>query len=329
MKRSKAQYARLMDLDRVIRAGKHPNCLSFAADWEVSQKTVQRDIDFLRDQCGAPLRYDKLCKGFLYEDPTWMLPSVMLSEGELFALLLASRALETYRGTPMASRLQRVFAKLADLLPERLSIRPELLFDQFTFTAPASRPVSEEVWSTVIRGLLDRRTILLRYRAFHSETTRRDKQSAVNPYHVANLQGEWYVFGVHAGHGDVRQFAMARIEKASLTDKPFEMSADFDPRSLLDATFGRYAGGGTPHAVRLVFDKAVADWIAERQWHPRQAIKQHRNGDIELSFPAKGLYEVQRWVLSWGSSVRVAAPAELKKNIEDEVARMAAAARRA
>jgi predicted DNA-binding transcriptional regulator YafY len=66
----------------------------------------------------------------------------------------------------------------------------------------------------------------------------------VNPYHVANLQGEWYVFGVHAGHADVRQFAMARIEKVALTDKPFDIPADFDPRSLLDSAFGRYAGGG-------------------------------------------------------------------------------------
>ena len=33
---------------RRIRSGRRPNCLTFAADWEVSQKTVQRDIDFLQ-----------------------------------------------------------------------------------------------------------------------------------------------------------------------------------------------------------------------------------------------------------------------------------------
>ena len=54
MTRTKSQFSRILALDQQLRDGKHPNCLSFAGEWEVSQKTVQRDIDFLRDQLGAP-----------------------------------------------------------------------------------------------------------------------------------------------------------------------------------------------------------------------------------------------------------------------------------
>ena len=72
----------------------------------------------------------------------------------------------------------------------------------------------------------------------------------------------------------------------------------FAPEALLEAAFGRYAGGGKTHTVRLLFEKNVAEWITEREWHPQQTLKRRRNGDVELAFPAKGLFEVRRWVLS-------------------------------
>jgi len=318
MDRTKTQFARLMELDRLIRAGNYPNCLTFSTDWEVSQKTIQRDIDYLRDQLGAPIAYDRVHKGFRYDDPTWVLPSVVLSEGELMGLLLGARMVDQYEGTPVAAELRRLFSKLTELLPNKISLRPELLFSRFTFTSPPTKPVNPDVWATVVRGLLDQRTLKIRYRRF-GEETRQKKWSRINPVHIANLQGEWYVFAVHAGYDDVRQFALPRIEAAELTDCPFDMPPDFDPDALLAGTFGRYAGDGKTHRVRLLFDKEVADWITERQWHPDQKLKRRRNGDVELSFPAKGLFEVQRWVLSWGRWARVLAPRELMMAVGEEL----------
>jgi predicted DNA-binding transcriptional regulator YafY len=150
MKRNNPQYARLMKLDRCIRAKEYPNCLTFAVESEVSQKTVQRDIDFLRDQCEAPLAYDRNRKGFYYENPTWMLPSVMVSEGELLAVLLGAKALEQYTGTPAGEQLERIFGKLAEMLPDKIALRPEQLYAGFTFRGPPAKPVDADVWSTVV-----------------------------------------------------------------------------------------------------------------------------------------------------------------------------------
>ena len=41
-----------------------------------------------------------------------------------------------------------------------------------------------------------------------------------------------------------------------------------------------------------------------------------------MSFPAKGMVEVQRWVLSWGSAVRVIAPKVLTISVEEEIEQM-------
>lgn len=321
MKRSKSQYARLMELDRKIRGGGYPNCLTFAEAWGVSQKTVQRDIDFLRDQCGAPVAYDRERKGFYYENKSWWLPSVALSEGELIGVLLAARVAEQYRGSPVAKQIERTFSKLAEVLPDKVSVNPALLYDRFTFTAPPAKPVDEKIWTTVVRGLLAQRTLKIVYRTFDGGLAG-GKESRINPCHIANLQGEWYVFGVHHGHKDVRQFAMSRIMKAALTDRIFTVPADFDPEKLLEGTFARYAGDGEVKTVRIRFDKEIAGWIEEREWQPQQKLKRLRNGDIELEFPAKGLYEVQRWALSWGRWAKVLAPKELAESVREEIRAM-------
>ena len=145
---------------------------------------------------------------------------------------------------------------------------------------------------------------------------------------MANLQGEWYLFGKIEGEDRVRQFSIGRIQSVKLTDKSFEMPADFDPSTLLANTFGRFVLNDHNHSVRLLFDKDVAGWVLEKQWGPKQVIRKRKNGDIELSFSAAGMYEVFRWVMAWGRWVKVLAPGELKKMVDDEITAMCKVQRR-
>jgi predicted DNA-binding transcriptional regulator YafY len=103
------------------------------------------------------------------------------------------------------------------------------------------------------------------------------------------------------------------------------MPADFDPEKLLADTFGRFSGKHESHTVRLLFSKEAARWVEEREWHPQQVLRRRRTGEMELSFPAKGLYEVQRWILGWGHDVRVVEPKALRDAVLAEVRAMAAA----
>ena len=181
--------------------------------------------------------------------------------------------------------------------------------------------MAEKIWNIVVRGLLAQRSIQIEYRAVEATKT---KARLVDPYHVANLQGEWYVFACDHRGNELRQFAIPRITKADLTAKAFVVPADFDPEKFLSVTFGKYAHGETTETVRLLFDREVAYWAQERPWHPKQTIKRRRDGKVELTFPTQGLFEVQRWVLAWGHHVRVLAPKELKEMVRKEIRLMAA-----
>jgi predicted DNA-binding transcriptional regulator YafY len=317
MQRTKSQFSRILALDQQIRTGKYPNCILFAEEWEVSQKTVQRDIDFLRDQLGAPLEYSRERKGFFYSDANWFLPAMNLQEGDLVNLLIAVKAAEQYRGTPVAEHLQSICSKIAELLPEQISVDPELLYAGFSFTAPPARTISPPVWKTLVRGLLSRRMLRLHYAG-------KQKPFDVCPYHLANLQGEWYLFVGFDDSADIRQLAVGRIDQAVLLPNPFTIPESFDAEKLLNETFQRFAGDNLAHAVKVVLDKEVAPWVLERQWHPEQEVTPRRDGSVELSFRAKGLFEVMRWLLAWGCHVTVKSPKELRDMLNDEIHAMAA-----
>ena len=68
---------------------------------EVSRKTVVRDIAFMRDRLDLPIEFDAQIQAYRYTQPVNAFPTVHMTEGELLALLVAQRALEQYRGTPV------------------------------------------------------------------------------------------------------------------------------------------------------------------------------------------------------------------------------------
>lgn len=66
--------------------------------------------------------------------------------------------------------------------------------------------------------------------------------------------------------------------------------------------------------------------VAERQWHPTQAIRKIKPDGSVIEFQADlaGLEEITRWVLSWGSKARVIGPPELEKRVKDELTKIIA-----
>ena len=89
-----------MQIHQLLQLKEYPNCQALSRDFEVSYKTVQRDIDFMRDQLRLPIDYDTVRHGFRYTREVKNLPSLSLQEGEVVALLVAQKAAEQYRGTP-------------------------------------------------------------------------------------------------------------------------------------------------------------------------------------------------------------------------------------
>lgn len=317
----KPQFRRLLFIDRALRNGAYPNCTTLADEWQVSAKTMQRDIDYLKDELEAPIAYDTVRHGLYYTDKTWFLPSVMLNEGELFALLVGAQALTMFRGTPVAGALRGIFEKLAGLLPDTISLPPEYVAASFSFVSPPARPIREDIWKQVARGTLHRRVLRIQYRASHAPAA---KAHTIHPYHLVNLEGDWYVLARDVKWKDLTPYALSRIQAAELTDEIFERLANFNVEQILRRRFGRFLrdSAGKSEQVRLLFVPELATYIGERTWHPQQRLHVRRDGAVVLTIPVPDHRDAFPWVLSFGARVRVLAPPALRRAVRQEARRM-------
>lgn len=317
MAKFKPQYKRLLFIDRKIREGHYPNCSSLAEAWETSTRTILRDVEYLKYELDAPIEYDQVRHGFFYGDPSWFLPSVMLSEGDLLALLIGEQAMNMYRGTPIAAELQRVFSKLSELLPEKIAIGPEIIQSRLSFFNAPSRPIEPEVWRAVLRALMHQKVLEIEYQSPAAATP---KPHVLRPYHAVNLEGDWYLLAYEERWQELRQFALSRIRKAVIHDRAFEIPGDFDAEDVLEHRFGRYLhANGRKKAVlaRLLIEPTLANYVSEKVWHPKQKITKRPGGRVELALPVADIRDIESWVLSLGEFVRVVEPAELRDAVRD------------
>jgi predicted DNA-binding transcriptional regulator YafY len=113
-------------------------------------------------------------------------------------------------------------------------------------------------------------------------------------------------------------FALDRITNLRLTDERFTPDPDFDINVYLGDSLALERGGELEE-VRVRFDSFQARYIRERQWHPSQEVEEHPDGSLTLTLRVRGLGEVKRWVMSFGSRAEVLAPEYLRKQMEAEV----------
>ena len=100
---------RLLQLDTLLRQPQRQTAQTLADALEVSERTVRSDIEFLRDRFSAPIEYSK-AQGHFYTNSDWRLPTVPLTKGELFALTIGARMLESYAGSAYATDLRSAIA---------------------------------------------------------------------------------------------------------------------------------------------------------------------------------------------------------------------------
>ena len=317
MKKYKPQHARLLFIDRCIREKSYPNCRSLAAEYEVSVKTIQRDIDYMRIELNAPLEYSARERGFYYTEEQFQLPAMDIRESDLFAIYLADKLLAQYEGTPIHDSLRSVFRKIENALPDSAPARPGGQ-DRFTVFPPFATVILPEVLAAVFDGLRTSTRLEILYRSPGGEAAWR----LVDPYHGVRFEGDWYLVGHCHLRDAIRTFSLARMAEVRKRRERLSLPDRFDFRRLTGSHFGVHWGPEETE-VRIRFAPAAADYVRERQWHPTQAIDEQADGSLILTLTVNHLLELRRWILSWGDAARVLAPVSLAEEVRAIARRMA------
>ena len=148
-----------------------------------------------------------------------------------------------------------------------------------------------------------------------------NKVSTVDPYHLHNIHGDWYLIAYCHTRHEPRDFLASRIKGYKPLISTFQVELGFSLDAYLESGF-LAERSTSPEDVVVKFDEYQARWIRERQWHASQQIEELPSGELILRLRVGGLGEVKRWVMSYGSHAEVFEPESLRRDVEDEVKKM-------
>ncbi|BAW98005.1 hypothetical protein NIES970_29680 (plasmid) [[Synechococcus] sp. NIES-970] len=313
------QLERLLEIDRLLRSPERQTQGSMAQALEISERTIRNDIAFLKDRFHAPLEFNKT-HGWHYTDLTWRLPSIPMTQGELFALTLGARMLQSYSGSVYQSLLQSAIARLVERLPEKVTFDlQQLANERIHFRVGGEIQLDPEIWRQLMEASERSQSVSMRY---YSPKSQQESERVFDPYELDIYRASNpYVWGYCHLRQEVRQFRIDRIRELKKLEQTFERRP-FNLQEKLGTSF-QYEVGGKTYDVAIAFDKQTAPYITERLWHKTQTIETHADGSITLQFTASGLNDMKRWILGYGRGAIAKSPPELVRMLQRETEQMA------
>ena len=311
------QWTILREIERSRTSGVTIDELAGLCD--VTTRTIRRDLQAL-EEAGFPIFDDRS-----REDgrTRWVLNgqafkglAAGLTVAELCALHFSRTLVESLAGTPFRDEVQSAFDKLGsaltphmrqflDQLPHVIAAKPD----------PLRRRVDDALQQIAGRALeatlYHRQAVLI----YHSRSSERTKSYLVHPYRLAYAQGGLYLLAFVPEYGEVRTFAVERIQELSLQEERFtpieELGDDAFPNSL-----GVHSG--PPERVAIDFQPAVADYVRARHWHRSQALSPSDDGGVRMTLDVCLDQALKSWILSFGPFAKVVAPEPLAREIAEQ-----------
>jgi predicted DNA-binding transcriptional regulator YafY len=322
-----ARTDRVYKIEMLIRHRGHISFRELLETLEVSPATLKRDIEYLRDQLGAPIEYDRFVNGYRFgaefRGQKHELPGLWFSERELYSLLMAHQLLGELDADGLISRhLQPLLDRIHQLLGTDEADARALL-KRVKIISPAKRPVPSRHFELMGEALLKRRRIRMRYltRTRGGDVSERE----VSPQRLVHYKNTWYLDAWCHTRERLLRFALDAVQEAGTADARAKDVALKQVEAEMDAGYGIYAGAGARRQwATLRFDAQAAQWVSREEWHAEQRGRWQDDGSYELDVPYSDETEIVMDVLRHGSQVTVLAPPALQRRVATQLVEAAA-----
>lgn len=316
------KISRLVKLVAMMRRNQYPNhrtllralkMLDSACIYTLSQKTVQRDVQYLRDVYHAPIEFDNGKRGYYLTDPEWRFEIPLLDTEEMQAVTLGARLAETIMPEPVASRIQDA--------AETLLSRNELgLASDTTLIALVAQgariPVQPAIFLEVFKAWQKHRGLTVLY----SKTMTGERaEYLLEPHVLAFFDGLWYIKAVViARNGEtlpeqtIRTLALNRFRSAKVHPGRFEP----DRRLIREVNEGGLFNFPTIDEVVLRFSDYAIPYAREN--YDPGLIEEQPDGSLLVTFYDAIEFKMVNLVLTEGGAVQVISPPELAEKVVDQ-----------
>lgn len=303
-----SQSERLKYIDDEINIKGLMDIKKVSSEFEVSEKTVKRDVEYLRDRFLAPIQYSKEKKGYIYTD-NFTLFKFYDEKNLLFSSFLR-KIIENNELIPIVSdKLLKELGKFQSKTYKNLS--ENILYDLPTHQFP-----DINVFKIFLESIINRKQCFIKYVNLENQINER----YIEPVRIINYSAQWYLLSFCHVKKELRTFSLSRVEKIEITDKKFEYKQDSKRiNEYIKNSFGIIKGQPDKENIKNVtirfYDKAYL--ILKNQiFHPEQKVKSGELSGVkyaDFSFPVSDYREILTKVLQFGENAEVLEPLEFRE----------------
>ncbi|MCH8317613.1 MAG: WYL domain-containing protein [Bacteroidetes bacterium] len=262
----------------------------FEQGFEVSARTIQRDIEQIRFDFGLEIQYDRYRNGYFIDiDNSINIESFF-------------RFLE--------------IVNTAELLTESLLESKDTL-KHISFDTGGGLKGIENL-KPLLRAIKDKRKITFNHFNFHTNKTRK---YTLKPYLLREYQNRWYVIGVIGGLNEFRTFGIERIENLTVQSETFTPDKNLNPMEIFENTIGVVYSLNEQQRVILSFTPTQGKYIKTLPLHKSQQELIDDETEYRISLDIIPNYEFTQRILMHGDTVKVIEPEWLVEEIKENLKR--------
>ena len=265
--------------------------------FEVSVRTIYRDIDVI-SSAGIPIYATQGKGGGIEIADDFVLKKSLLSEKEQEQILVALKGLEGIN--------KQYENELLTKLSAFFKIK-NTNWIEVDFTNWQRGNEYDELFNDIKSAIINKNIIRFTYFSSNEKETSREAK----PIRLLFKGWDWYVYTFCLLRNEFRYFKLSRIRDLKILDENFEDS--YEDVVLIK----KMEYKDTVH-VKLKFDRKVAFRVYDEMGD----IKEDKEGNLYAEIELPNDYNLYNYIFSFGESVEVLEPIEIRNNIRDMINKM-------
>ena len=280
----------------------------------IKRRQLFDDIKFMESDQGwsIPLERKKDVRKFYYRysDPEFSISNQPLNESEVSQIEAAISVLSRFSGAPQFEAVQEMIPVLKDRLgldhqsKEVIGLESNIDLKGI------------EYLSQLYDAIINEQVLEVKYQDFKSEEP---FTLTFHPYYLKQYNSRWFVLGLNEElEIPTWNLALDRIESIKIIRKKYQQT-DIDWNDYFYDIIGvtRYQDKELASVV-LEFTKDVAPYVQTKPIHPSQK-SEWVDCRLRVTIEVIPNYELESLILSFGSSVKIISPMELRKKIKKDL----------
>jgi len=297
--------------DEIMRFG-YVKTSKIIAEFERSQRQVQRDIKEMKAM-GAPIEYSVESNGYVYLKP-WNIFDYADKKTLLF-YLFASKMAQNLSLVPVISK--KLLSDIEDIYLKSYS----QIAGRISYEFSEQEPFHPETISKIIDSMQTKTAVDIEYLSAAGNNSKR----TIEPWHLLNYSGKWYVLAWCRSSEELRTFHIARIVRfLGEFAQSEQFSKEIDEELLknyLSKGYGIFKNDKTVD-VTVRFYEPILSYIKKIQWHQEQKnIEKTIDGKncLEVTLPANDFTEIMAKTLSLMPHAEAVSPKEFRDQWENRI----------